>query len=326
MKKLLHNIVVVAFILVMILSIVPSFSYAATSTEAVVLEKQDGTKMIYVKDVEDSETDFTFAFSNNNDDEDSLSYETCVLDGDGKKVAYVDGEISAKYMYVKTPDGTKVVDLEATTRISEEGLNKVGNFTQTISIDATQSETTDDNSTRTYIVTTVGKIVITDEEDSYDYDMYEIVDNNGSADSINEDAKALYDGLKNMESLDTMFDKLSNAASILEKYNALFNSASWKNAENKEIFEPDDAVNDEYFLVLIKGNDEDDLQIMKSVREDDEGTTTTPTNVTKQVEKKSLLPKTGEDLILYIALGIIVVSIIAVSIKIKNVKGKDNEE
>ena len=39
-----------------------------------------------------------------------------------------------------------------------------------------------------------------------------------------------------------------------------------------------------------------------------------------------MLPITGENVILYIALGLILIAIIAVSVRMKQLKGKNNEK
>ena len=67
-----------------------------------------------------------------------------------------------------------------------------------------------------------------------------------------------------------------------------------------------------------------DVQFMTCAREDDSGVEETNTTQTKTIEKKTKLPVTGENLVLYIIFGVVILAIIILAVRIK--KDEKNEE
>ena len=115
----------------------------------------------------------------------------------------------------------------------------------------------------------------------------------------------------------------------LEECSKLLKDAEWEDAENSEILQPKDSQEGEKFVVLIRevdGEDtvREDVQFMTCGRKDDEGVEVTEKETTKKVEKKTALPVTGENLVLYVVFGIIILAIIILVIRMK--KAKNNEE
>ena len=117
---------------------------------------------------------------------------------------------------------------------------------------------------------------------------------------------------------------------IRDDFNLLIQNAKWNKVENGEIMQPEDSQQAEKFVVLIEktiGREKIyDVQFMTCERQDAEGVENTNTVQTKTVEKKTMLPITGENVILYIALGLILIAIIAVLVRMKQLKGKNNEK
>ena len=152
--------------------------------------------------------------------------------------------------------------------------------------------------------------------------MLEIVDKNGSTKNINKTAKELYDQLSELQNATKMYDKLLAEIKIRDDFAKLVEDASWKDAKNKEILQPEDSQEGEKFVVLIQevkdGNVvRKDVQFMTCDRADAEGVEVAEKEETKTVEKKVKLPVTGENLALYITLAVVVLAIIIVAIRMK---------
>ena len=79
------KMVCIMLIAVLMISIIPSFVRADEEKNAVVLEKSNGDKIIYIEGLET--TDFKFAFSDDKNDA-NPSYQSSMTDSDGKNVAF----------------------------------------------------------------------------------------------------------------------------------------------------------------------------------------------------------------------------------------------
>ena len=320
-----------AILIIFAIIILPIVVKAVDEANGIILEKSVNEKLIYVKDMEN--TEFKYAFSNG-DDATSAMYVTATKDSNGKYVAILDDGNSYKNMFVMVGDDTSkasTVNLENAKSIKAGEVEEVEKLTKIIDVKTDESETSFENNDGTVVTTTIGKIVVTD-EGKYQYQLIEVVDKNSSTKKLNKTAVELYNQLDTLKNADTMYDKLTAEITIRDNYKKLLNDAEWKDAKNeKEILEPENSVKDEKFLVLIQEVDENgdtvrtDVQFMTCNREDDSGEGKTETKE-KKVEKKTKLPVTGESLAIYIALGVVVLAIIVLAIKMKKEKAQNNED
>ena len=81
-------------IILLALSIMPTAVRAADNTEGVILEKTDGEKVIYIKDMD--ATEFKYAFSND-DNESSVAYVTALKDSNNEYVALLEKDQIRKF-------------------------------------------------------------------------------------------------------------------------------------------------------------------------------------------------------------------------------------
>ena len=325
MKNSILKLTSMILIILLALSIMPTAVRAADNTEGVILEKTDGEKVIYIKNMD--ATEFKYAFSND-DNESSVAYVTALKDSNNEYVALLEKDQTYNYMFIKNGENTSKIELDTLEKITEEEIKEVEKLTTIINVSTDESESKVSNNDGTTVTTTTGKIVIKDKGD-YQYQLLEVVDKNGSTKTLNETAVELYNQLSKLNNASKMYDKLIAEVKIRDDFEKLLKDAEWEDAENSEILQPKDSQEGEKFVVLIRevdGEDtvREDVQFMTCGRKDDEGVEVTEKETTKKVEKKTALPVTGENLALYVVFGIIILAIIILVIRMK--KAKNNEE
>ena len=325
MKNSILKLTSMILIILLALSIMPTAVRAADNTEGVILEKTDGEKVVYIKDMD--ATEFKYAFSND-DNESSVTYVTALKDSNNEYVALLEKDQTYNYMFIKNGENTSKIELDTLEKITEEEIKEVEKLTTIINVSTDESESKVSNNDGTTVTTTTGKIVIKDKGD-YQYQLLEVVDKNGSTKTLNETAVELYNQLSELNNASKMYDKLIAEVKIRDDFEKLLKDAEWEDAENSEIIQPKDSQEGEKFVVLIREVDGDDtvredVQFMTCGRKDDEGVEVTEKETTKKVEKKTALPVTGENLVLYVVFGIIILAIIILVIRMK--KAKNNEE
>lgn len=329
MKNMKLKMLGMMLISTIVLTIIPSFTRAAEGNLNAVVLKTATEELVYIQGLESN--DFKYAFSNQ-DDETAPEYKTCDTDSNGENVAKLEKDSNGttyKYMYIAQKDTNSVIELETLKSITEKEINQVNSLTKRIGVDYEgSSSTVSTKEDGTSVTLTQGQIKITD-EGSYEYQLIEIVDKNNTVTTLNETAVELYEQLTNIANANTMYEKLVADITIRDNYQKLMDEATWQPADNKTITQPENSQEGEKFIVLIqkvgaKNVEDQDIQFMTCGRKDVADVDYTNTVVTETVEKKNALPVTGENLILYIAFVIIIIAIIAIAIRMKYLKGKNN--
>ncbi len=325
MKSSTFKLISVIITIIMALVTMPTFVSATdTLADAIILQKS-GEKIVYVKDM--SNVDYKYALTNE-DNESGLVYMACMKDSKGENVALIEGEETYKYMFLQNESETYKIELDSIKVITEDEIKDIEKLTQKIAVESSQSDSNISKEDGTTVTTTTGKIVIKD-EGTYQYQMLEIVDKNNSTDKLDETAVELYSQLSKLSEATKMYDKLLAEVTIRDDYNKLLEDAKWEDAKNKEIPQPKDSQEGEKYVVLIQEVKDGktvrtDVQFMTCAREDDSGVEETNTTQTKTIEKKTKLPVTGENLVLYIIFGVVILAIIILAVRIK--KDEKNEE
>lgn len=331
MKNSILKMVSIIAIIMFVINIMPSFVKATGSdVGAIILEKANGDRVIYIEGLDSK--DFKYAFSSN-EDAPETDYTTCNTDSNGENVAYLENDETYDYMFLKYGEETDIdiIELNSLKTITEGEIAEVEKLTTKISVDTNQaitySSTKEDGTT---VTTTVGRIVITDDENcNYKYQLIEILDNNNTVSEVNATAVELYEQLAVLENASKMYEKLKAEITIRDNYKTLLDNAKWADVKEMAIDQPEEAQIGEKYIVLIQklnnGNVvENDIQFMTCDRKDDADVEYTNTIETKTVEKKKTLPITGENLALYIILGIVILAIIIVAVRMKYLEGKKN--
>ena len=321
MKKSIFKLTCIMLIAILALTVMPMTVRAANNTEGIILEKADGSKIIYVKDMK--ATEFKYAFSDT-DDSSGATFITSSKDTNGEYVAFMEKETSAKYMFVQVEESTNTIELSKQKNITESEIKEVEKLTKIIGVETTETDSAVSKDGDTTITTTNGKIVVTD-EGTYQYQIIEVVDNNTSTKTLDKTAVDLYNQLSKLENAEGMYNKLLAEITIRDDYKKLIDNAKWQDAKNNTIPQPSDSQKDEVFVVLIQEVKDGktvrtDVQFMTTARKDDKGVEKT----SKEVTKKTKLPVTGENLALYVVFGVIILAIIILIVKMR--KAKQDEE
>lgn len=326
MKNISVKLISMLIIAILALAIMPINSHAAFSeSDVIMLQKENGEKIFYIKGMD--ATDFKYAFSNNK--EETPTYLSALKDSNGENVAQLDKDSTFDYLFIQTSSEQSVIELKSIKSITEKEIKDVENLTKIIGVETDGSESKVSKEDDTTVTTTRGKITIKD-AGTYQYQLIEVLDKNNSSKELNKTAVELYEQLAKIKSAEKMYDKLNVEITIRDDYKKLIEDAKWEDAKNKKIMQPEDSQEGEKFVVLIQEVKDGktvrtDVQFMTCGREDDADVEYTNTTVTKQVEKKTKLPVTGEQLALYIAFGLIIVAIIVLAVRMKQ-KGNQNEE
>jgi len=321
MKNSILKLTCIVLITIFTVALMPVAVRAASNTDGIILEKADGSKIIYVKDMKT--TEFKYAFSNS-DDSTGATFLTAAKDTNDEYVAFMEKDATAKYMFVQVEGNTNTIELAKQKSISEDEIKEVEKLTKIIGVKTTEKDSAVSKNGDTTVTTVNGKIIVTD-EGTYQYQIFEVVDNNSSTKTPNETAVDLYSQLSKLENANGMYNKLLAEIAIRDDYKKLIDNAEWEDAKKNEIPQPGNSQNDEVFVVIIRevkdGKEvRKDVQFMTTARQDDADVEKTP----KEVKKQTRLPVTGENLALYIVFGVIILAIIILIVKMR--KAKQDEE
>ena len=107
-------------------------------------------------------------------------------------------DATAKYMFVQVEENTNTIELAKQKSISEDEIKEVEKLTKIIGVDTTKNDSSKTQNGDTTVKTVNGKIIVTD-EGTYQYQIFEVVDNNSSTKTPNETAVDLYSQLSKLE-------------------------------------------------------------------------------------------------------------------------------
>lgn len=329
MKNLNFKIKGIILAIVLAMVIMPSYVEATEGEkDAVILEKMSGEKIVYIKELEN--TEFKYAFSDSKDD-DGLIYTTCLTDSNDEKVAIIESEKTYKYMFIAQESGSmNIIELDNIKSITEEEIKEVESLTKKIDVTTDESLSEQLSQESTTITKTRGKIVINEEgKYDYQYQIIEILDTNNTTKKLDEIAVELYDQLAILENATTMYERLTVEIKIRDNYSKLLSSGTWLDVEKMSILQPEESQEGEKYIVLIQKmkngkSIESDIQFMTCNRADEADVEYKNETMVKNIEKRTKLPVTGENLVLYIVLAVILVAIIIIALKMKSSKEKEN--
>ena len=328
MKNSIFKIVGIILAIILAIAIMPSFVGAAEGeTDAVILEKISGEKNVYIKGLEN--TEFKYAFSDSKDDA-GLIYTTCLTDSNDEKVAIIESGKTYKYMFLAQESSTNIIELDNVKSITEKEIKEVESLTKKIAVTTDESLSEQLSQEGTAVTKTRGKIVITEEgKYDYQYQIIEILDTNNTTKKLDETAVELYEQLSILENATTMYEKLIAEIKIRDNYSKLLSSVTWIDVEKMSILQPEESQKGEKYIVLIQKmengkNVESDIQFMTCNRTDEADVEYKNETIVKTVEKRTKLPVTGENLVLYVVLAVILVAIIIIALRMKSLKDKEN--
>ena len=332
MKKLQTKIVSIIFITLIIFAIIIPTKVLGANEDLQIIFTEKGDYIIYVKDL--AKTEFYFAISENKD-EDILNLNDTIatLDEEGNRVVLITAEQYEKmdenktyYLYIKTSataTSYMVKELDFTDSFNQEKMEEVEETTERISTtvekEILEFEGEEEGKDKKV---TVGALKITDSEDAKYYFSINKVEKNDEYAKIIELAEKLNGELDR-------YSKIATEKEFYTLYHKLENEQKWELVDNMQIKQPSEAKNEDKYVVYIKkvnkdGTEITDAKLMTSYRVEDEGINEIKEE--KEVKKTSKLPITGDSIILFVILTIIIIVSIMVFIRIKKLETKKEEK
>lgn len=332
-------IILMSLIVLVVLSITAN---AATGDLEIIKSGDD--YIFYVEGYELSK--FQFAFSKDSETSmDTLKLTPNWTDSNNVNVACLDNEMAQElgidltddvqdeiFMWVKAEDDKFVVgsetagkEIDLSAALVKEAMYDLENLTKLISVDLNQSTTTEEEVDGVKISRTTGKVVITDSaEFTYNYSLVKVDESVEIAEFLK-----LLDEMKATYSEKSMSEKIKEIRKLDAAFTNVLLKANWTPVENMTINQPEESVQGDRYIVLLQKVEDGtvvatDAQILECFENEEEvkETEKVPVKVTTK------LPVTGEDITLYVILGVIVVIIIAIIIRmaVLKTKGKDGNK
>ena len=326
-----------AIVLFIILMLVPMIVLAVTNEENIQIisntdEQGDTEYIVYIQEL--MQTNFASAVSNSaSTPEQDLTFVTS-QDGERNYVAQIDAtDVTGEstYLYVKYDgqESTEVIELDLSNALDKTEMEYVENTTKRIGtktvrdlVDINEEEI---DGVRT--TTTVGGLQITDTDNaSYEYELTKVVEGT-SYSRLVELAEEL-----NSENYDQkdMYSKIQLTSEFYTLYNQLMEGATWTAVTDNEIRQPSDAIEGDQYVVLIRKTAEDgttvttDAKLMVSQINPYEEVEP-ERQETRTVQETAKLPITGDSIILFVALAMIVIALIIVFARMKKLNKKEDK-
>ena len=317
------------FLVVFLLLIIMPIEIQAVNENLRIVKSNDDY-VIYIEGYENKE--FSFAFSNNVEVlPEDLNYINNWDDQEGIHVACLDNgfglDLTQKvFLWVKDVENNDVlskVELDLNKVLNLTEISELNSLTKRIDVDLTKKDVVEEVIDGIMTTKESGKIVITEKEEKagYKYDLYKLEDGNNASEIV----KLLKDSEK--LSKESMIEKIDLLTETDEKLDALVKNANWQTVSDMEIKQPEESVNGDKYLVLLqktdaKQNIETDLQILECYDKETQATAVEQV----PVRTTSILPVTGEEIGIYVFLGIVILLIVLVVIKIVFLMRKNKNE
>lgn len=324
-----------AIVLFIILMLVPMIVLAVTNENIQIISNTDEQGkvteyIVYIQDL--MGTNFASAVSNSESTpEQNLDFVTA-KDGEGNYVAQIDANAvtgDTTYLYVKYDgqESTEVLELDLSKALDKTDMEYVENTTKRIGTETVEKlEEINEEINGVQTTLTVGGLRITDTDNAtYEYQLTKVTDNTlysrlvELADELNSE---------NYNQKD-MYSKIQLTSEFYTLYNQLMEGATWTAVTDNEIRQPSDAIEGDQYVVLIRKTAEDgtittDAKLMvsqinpyKEVEPEKQET--------KTVQETAKLPITGDSIILFVALAMIVIALIIVFARIKKLNKKEDK-
>ena len=329
MTNLKFKLIVVAILLILGLAAIHT-SVSASNENIQILGKPNGDYLIYIKD--NLNEDFEFAFSNDaNADKAILEYTSAETDSaysDANKVAYVNSATIGKFStptYMWARIGTDYilegVEIDLSKAMNEYDLQYAASLTKEIDVDTTKTNTVKETIDGKKVITTVGKVILTNlnQNSNYSYILIKLP----NSDDYNK-LMDLATRISKFNSTTNMYTRINIYNEFLNTFNNLIPSDTdnWINVQENEISQPEDAKDGEQYILWIKESENGqikkfDVQFLTSYKKYSEE------KIMETITTK--LPITYDNNTLLIVLAILILVSVVVCIRIKTLKNKEEK-
>ena len=323
-----------AIVLFIMIMLVPMIVLAVTNENVQIIsntDEQGNTEyIVYIQEL--MQTNFASAVSNSaSTPEQDLDFVTA-RDGEGNYVAQIDANAvtgDTTYLYVKYDgqESTEVLELDLSNALDKTDMEYVENTTKRIGTETVEKlEEINEEIDGVQTTLTVGGLKITDTDNAtYEYQLTKVTDNTLYSRLV-ELANEL-----NSENYDQkdMYSKIQLTSEFYTLYNQLMEGATWTAVTDNEIRQPSDAIEGDQYVVLIRKTAEDgaittDAKLMVSQINPYEEVEP-ERQETRTVQETAKLPITGDSIILFVALAMIVIALIIVFARMKKLNKKEDK-
>lgn len=323
-----------AIVLFIMIMLVPMIVLAVTNENVQIIsntDEQGNTEyIVYIQEL--MQTNFASAVSNSaSTPEQDLDFVTA-RDGEGNYVAQIDANAvtgDTTYLYVKYDgqESTEVLELDLSNALDKTDMEYVENTTKRIDTETVEKlEEINEEIDGVQTTLTVGGLRITDTDNAtYEYQLTKVTDNTPYSRLVE-----LADEL-NSENYDQkdMYSKIQLTSEFYTLYNQLMEGATWTAVTDNEIRQPSDAIEGDQYVVLIRKTAEDgaittDAKLMVSQINPYEEVEP-ERQETRTVQETAKLPITGDSIILFVALAMIVIALIIVFARMKKLNKKEDK-
>lgn len=332
MRKLKVKIVTMVLVVMLIALVIPVNAFAAEAEMQVIKAEED--YIIYVKGLANSK--FQYAITTKEEAEEAdLNYINSVADEDNNQVMLIENSDIAEgtnYIHIKSKQGENEVKTLNEINFETQTFNKekmqiVEGTTNRIKTELKtnieqKKETREDG--MEYIETVGGLEIVDDENATYYYERTKLPAEQYS--KLQELANELNSGYEEKD----MYSKIEYANEFYNLYNSLIESAKWQPVEKDlTIRQPIEAQKGEQYVVLLKkvaqdGTEIYDAKFMTSYREDEEEKIPGKLE-TKVVQETAKLPITGDSIILFVILAVIVLALILIFVRMKKLQNRETK-
>lgn len=331
MKGLKVKIMTMVLLVVMITLIIPVSVFAKEAEVQVV--KTDKDYIIYAKELADSKFQYAIT-SKEGAEEADLNYINSVEDEDNNQVMLIESDKIAQgtnYLHITSKEEGKEVKTVNEINFDNqtfdtEKMEIVENTTKRIKTELeTNLEKVNEVRDGMQYTETIGGLKIVDDENAtYYYERTKLPADQYS--KLQELANELNIGYEDKD----MYSKIEYANEFYNLYNSLIENAKWEAVEKDLIIkQPIEAQKGEQYVVLLKkvaqdGTETYDAKFMTSYREDEEEKI--PGRIeTKVVQETAKLPITGDSIILFAILAVIVLALILIFVRMKKLQNKETK-
>ncbi len=327
-KKVSLKIVFTILMSLILIVMLSTTAKAAVSDFEVIKSGED--YIFYIEGYESAK--FQFAFSNDSETKvTELEFINNWTDNNDVYVACLDSEMKIDltkdvFFWVQNENNEMLIEgekVELSTVLSKELMVNFESLTKLIKVDLTQKNTKTEDVDGVKISKTTGKVVITDSTDyTYKYSLIK-VDDSITVVSFLEQLDVISKKYNDM----TMLEKIKEIKSLKISYENLLKDINWIDVADMTINQPEESVQGDKYIVLLQKLENDnviatDIQILNCFESEE---------IVKENEKipvkvTTKLPVTGEDITLYVILGIIILVIIAIIVRMAIIKAKGKNE
>lgn len=330
-KQILKLLGLIVTVMLLVTFIIPVQVLGANDDvqklEVQIVKTKEENYVIYVKGLLKEKFYYLIAESDT-----GLGYTQSVEDDseEPNQVALIKAEdanqANEKNLYIKTGKGTISTKLNLEDSFDKSKMEEVETTTKRIPTEViTDIIEKDVEENGVKVKVTVGGLKITDAKNAtYYYSSTKLPAEKYTelmrlAENINENYNKV-----------SMYEKIEMAKEFYQIYNYLEPKQNWEEVKDMTIMQPNDAQKGDQYVVFLKkvdeeGNETIDAKLMTSYREDEEEKI--PGRVeTKTVKETAKLPITGDSIILFVILAVIILVAIIVFIRMKKLQNKESNK